>query len=108
MATIDGARALGLDHEIGSLEVGKSADIVAFDLNGAGYSETPDPETLLVYSGSGRDLRHAWVAGEQLVRDREIVRRPFAEIRRDYSAAYRTFWDRVATDKKTNSKRDVA
>jgi 5-methylthioadenosine/S-adenosylhomocysteine deaminase len=108
MATIEGARALGLDHEIGSLEIGKSADIVAFDLRGAGYSETPDAETLLVYSGSGRDLRHAWVAGEQLVRDRELVRRPYAEIRAEYSTAYKTFWDRVAADKKTNSKRDVA
>ena len=70
MATIDGARALGLDHEIGSLETGKAADIIAIDLSGPGYSETPDVETLLVYSGSGRDVRHVWVAGEQLVRDR--------------------------------------
>ncbi|RYE77742.1 MAG: amidohydrolase, partial [Hyphomicrobiales bacterium] len=67
MATIEGAKALGLDHEIGSLEIGKAADIVAFDLSGPGYSETPDPETLLIYSGSGRDARHVWVAGEQLV-----------------------------------------
>ena len=85
MATIDGARALGLDHEIGSLEVGKAADIIAIDLSGAGYSETPDPETLLVYSGSGRDVRHVWVAGEQLVRDRALVRRDYADIRADYS-----------------------
>jgi len=95
MATIDGARALGLDREVGSLEPGKAADLVAIDLNGAGYSETPDPATLLVYSGSGRDVRHVWVAGEQLVRDRRLVRRELGDIRRDYSAAYRTFWDRV-------------
>ena len=107
MATIDGARALGLDHEIGSLEAGKAADIIAVDLQGAGYSETPDPETLLVYSGSGRDVRHAWVSGEQLVRDHELTRRPFADIRADYSAAYATFWDRVAANKKT-IKREVA
>lgn len=106
MATIEGAKALGLDHELGSLEPGKSADIVAIDLRGAGYSETPDPATLLVYSGSGRDVRHVWVAGEQLVRDRALTRRPYAEIRRDYSDAYRTFWDRVAAARST--KRDVA
>ncbi len=105
MATIEGARALGLEHEIGSLEVGKSADIAVFDLRGAGYSETPDPETLLIYSGSGRDLRHLWVAGEQLVRDRELMRRPYREIRDDYSTTYRQFWDRVA-DAKT--KKEVA
>lgn len=96
MATIDGARALGLDHEIGSLEVGKAADLIAIDISGPGYSETPDVETVLVYSGSGRDVRHAWVAGEQLVADRQLVRRPFAAIRQDYSATYQDFWARVA------------
>jgi 5-methylthioadenosine/S-adenosylhomocysteine deaminase len=95
MATIEGAKALGLEHEIGSLEVGKAADIAAFDLTGAGYSETPDPETLLVYSGSGRDLRHLWVGGEQLVLNRSLTRRPFADIRQAYSATYADFWNRV-------------
>jgi 5-methylthioadenosine/S-adenosylhomocysteine deaminase len=95
MATIEGAKALGLDHEIGSLEVGKAADIAAFDLRGAGYSETPDPETLLVYSGSGRDLRHLWVGGEQLVHNRSLTRRPFGDIRQAYSAVYADFWNRV-------------
>jgi 5-methylthioadenosine/S-adenosylhomocysteine deaminase len=95
MATIEGAKALGLEHEIGSLEVGKAADIVAFDMRGAGYSETPDPETLLIYSGSGRDLRHMWVSGEQLVRDRALTRRPYADIRASYSATYAEFWNRV-------------
>lgn len=105
MATIEGAKALGLDHEIGSIEVGKAADITAFDLSGPGYSETPDPETLLIYSGSGRDVRHVWVAGEQLVRDRQLMRRPYAEIRSDYSETYKRFWDRVEEAKKN---REVA
>jgi 5-methylthioadenosine/S-adenosylhomocysteine deaminase len=105
MATIDGARALGLEHEIGSLEIGKAADIAAFDLSGAGYSETPDPETLLVYSGSGRDLRHLWVAGEQLVADRTLTRRPYGDIRKAYSATYADFWKRVAD---ARNKKEVA
>lgn len=100
MATIEGARALGLDHEIGSLEIGKSADLAAIDISGPGYSNTPDLATLLVYSGSGRDTRHVFVAGEQLVRDRQLTRRPFGAIRSDYDAAYRTFWARVAAAKK--------
>lgn len=95
MATIEGAKALGLEHEIGSLEIGKAADIAAFDLSGAGYSETPDPETLLVYSGCGRDLRHLWVGGEQLVQNRSLTRRPFGDIRQAYSATYVDFWNRV-------------
>lgn len=101
MATIEGAKALGLDHEIGSLEAGKAADIVAFDFSGPGYSETPDPETLLIYSGSGRDTRHLWVGGEMLVRDRQLTRRPYDAIRRDYSATYQDFWRRVAEAKET-------
>jgi 5-methylthioadenosine/S-adenosylhomocysteine deaminase len=105
MATIDGARALGIERETGSLEPGKAADIISIDLSGPGYSETPDPETLLVYSGSGRDVRHVWVAGEQLVRDRQLLRRDYASLREDYSAAYAKFWHRVAEAKKT---RDVA
>ena len=100
MATIEGAKALGLAHEIGSLEVGKAADIVAFDLRGAGYSETPDPETLLIYSGSGRDVRHVWVDGEQLVNDRSLTRRPYRDIRQAYSATYAGFWSRVDDAKK--------
>lgn len=95
MATIDGARALGLDHETGSLEVGKAADIIAVDMRGPGYSETPDVETVLVYSGSGRDVAHVWVAGEQLVRDRVLQRQDFADIRASYSQTYAEFWARV-------------
>ncbi|UJW84997.1 amidohydrolase family protein [Devosia sp. SL43] len=96
MATIDGARALGLDHETGSLEAGKAADIIAIDISGAGYSETPDLETLLVYSGSGRDVTRVWVAGEQVVDNRRLTRRPLSEIRQDYSVTYQDFWARVA------------
>jgi 5-methylthioadenosine/S-adenosylhomocysteine deaminase len=99
MATIEGARALGIEHETGSLEPGKAADMIVIDLSGAGYSETPDVETVLVYSGSGRDVRHVWVAGEQLVRDRQLVRRDYADIRKTYSATYAEFWQRVADAK---------
>lgn len=96
MATIEGARALGLDQEIGSLEVGKAADIIAIDMSGPGFSETPDVETVLVYSGSGRDVRHVWVSGEKLVADRKLLRQDYAQIRDQYSATYKVFWDRVA------------
>jgi 5-methylthioadenosine/S-adenosylhomocysteine deaminase len=100
MATIEGARALGLDREIGSIEPGKAADIIAIDIGGPGYSETPDIETLLVYSGSGRDLRHAWVAGEQLVRDHKLSRTDFSTIRSAYSQIYKDFWARVEKRRK--------
>lgn len=100
MATIDGARALGLEHEIGSLEVGKAADIIAIDMTGAGYSETPDVVTVLVYSGSGKDVRHAFVAGEAIVRDRTLLRRGLRDIREEYSITYKDFWSRVEAARK--------
>ena len=100
MATIDGARALGLDHETGSLEPGKSADIIMIDISGPGYSDCPDPAALLVYSGSGRDCRQVWVEGERLVRDGALVRTDYAAIRRDYKKAYKEFWMRVDAARK--------
>ena len=100
MAIIDGARALGLDHDIGSLEVGKAADLIAVDLTGPGYSETPDPETLLIYSGSGRDVRHVFVDGVAVVRDRRLQLQDFAALRQNYAAAYAGFWARVERARK--------
>ncbi|MDO6458022.1 amidohydrolase [Celeribacter halophilus] len=108
MATIEGAKALGIEDSTGSLEVGKAADIAVFDMRGAGWSETPDPAVTLVYSGSGRDLRHLWVDGEQIVRDRTLTRRPYKEIRSEYTATYKTFWDRVAQDKAQRAKKEMA
>jgi 5-methylthioadenosine/S-adenosylhomocysteine deaminase len=73
MATINGARALGLDQETGSLEPGKSADLVAVDL---GWPETQPvyhPVSQLVYACSRSQVRHVWVAGRHLLRDGEPV-----------------------------------
>jgi 5-methylthioadenosine/S-adenosylhomocysteine deaminase len=74
MATIDGARALGLDGVTGSLEEGKRADIVAVSLTG--LHTTPvlhgtdfNVAAHLVFSASGRDVRHVWVDGRRLVAD---------------------------------------
>lgn len=100
MATIEGAKALGIDHETGSLQAGKAADIIAIDISGPGYSQTPDVETLLVYSGSGRDVRHVWVGGEYLVADRQLTRRPFSAIRSEYATTYADFWQRVENARK--------
>ena len=67
MATLNGARALGLEQEIGSLELGKSADLVAFDLSGLAQQPVYEPVSQLIYA-SGRDcVRHLWVSGKQLL-----------------------------------------
>ena len=74
MATLNGARALGLEAQTGSLEVGKVADMVAFDLSGLSQQPVYDPVSHLIYA-SGRDcVKHVWVAGKHLLDDRRLTR----------------------------------
>jgi len=73
MATINGARALGIDAETGSLEPGKSADLVAVDLSRPETQPVYHPESQLVYACSREQVRHVWVAGRQLLKDREAL-----------------------------------
>ncbi|AZF52017.1 MULTISPECIES: TRZ/ATZ family hydrolase [unclassified Pseudomonas] len=80
MATLNGARAMGLDGQIGSLEVGKAADIVAFDLSGLAQQPIYDPVSQLIYA-TGRDcVKHLWVAGKQLLDDRRLTRMDEAQL----------------------------
>lgn len=69
MATLAGARALGLEDRIGSLTVGKQADLVAVDLSGAHTQPCYDPVSQLVYSAGRADVHHVWVAGRQVVKN---------------------------------------
>jgi len=80
MATINGARALGLAGEIGSLTTGKAADIICVDLSGVEHRPLLDPVSQLVYAASRHDVTDVWVAGEHLVADRAALRLDVAEI----------------------------
>lgn len=74
MATLNGARAMGIEADVGSLEVGKAADIVAFDLSGLAQQPVYDPVSQLIYA-TGRDcVKHLWVGGKQLLDDRRLTR----------------------------------
>ncbi|WP_341520866.1 TRZ/ATZ family hydrolase [Pseudomonas sp. G.S.17] len=74
MATLNGARALGIAQVTGSLEIGKAADIVAFDLSGLAQQPIYDPVSQLIYA-TGRDcVSHVWVAGQQLLENRRLTR----------------------------------
>jgi 5-methylthioadenosine/S-adenosylhomocysteine deaminase len=69
MATLNGARALGLDGETGSLEPGKSADIVALDLRDPDTQPVYHPVSQIVYAAGRDQVRHVWVAGRHLLRE---------------------------------------
>ncbi|MFM8314975.1 MAG: amidohydrolase family protein, partial [Deltaproteobacteria bacterium] len=66
MLTLEGAQALGLDHEIGSIEVGKSADLIAISTEFAHAVPLYNPFSHLAYSACGRDVKHSVVGGTVL------------------------------------------
>lgn len=74
LATIDGARALGIDDEVGSLEVGKSADLVVLNLDDdPGCGPGGDVFARIVYSAQRKNVRHVFASGKQLVDNGELV-----------------------------------
>src|ERR1041385_2655479 len=73
MATIDGARAMGLDGEIGSLEVGKRADVIVVDLGQSHSMPSRDAVSALVYSAQAADVRVTIIDGRIVMRDRELL-----------------------------------
>jgi 5-methylthioadenosine/S-adenosylhomocysteine deaminase len=73
MATLNGARALGLGEETGSLVPGKAADVVAVDLGAIESRPVYHPVSHLVYATGRQQVTHVWVAGKALLRDRRLT-----------------------------------
>jgi 5-methylthioadenosine/S-adenosylhomocysteine deaminase len=71
-ATINGARALGMEARIGSIEPGKEADLAAVHLAGIENQPCYDPVSQLIYSAGRENVTHVWVAGEARMADRVI------------------------------------
>jgi 5-methylthioadenosine/S-adenosylhomocysteine deaminase len=82
MATREGARALGWEDEIGSIEVGKQADLILVDRDRPHMTPDADPWSTLAYSASGSDVRLTMVAGRILNQDFGLT-----ELDRDYVVA---------------------
>ncbi|VAW60441.1 S-adenosylhomocysteine deaminase; Methylthioadenosine deaminase [hydrothermal vent metagenome] len=73
MATINGAKALGLDQDTGSLEKGKYADVIAVDFSSLEMNPVYDPVANLIYSSSREQVSDVWVAGKHLLKDRQLT-----------------------------------
>ena len=73
MATINGAKALGIDNETGSLEAGKSADITAIDMNKTGTEPVYNPISQIVYASQSADVTDVWIAGKQVLKSRQLT-----------------------------------
>lgn len=80
LATRNGAKALGIDSQTGSLETGKAADIICVELKGPGQLPIHDPVSNLVYSASRDLVTDVWVAGEHLVDHGTLTRMDLAQI----------------------------
>jgi 5-methylthioadenosine/S-adenosylhomocysteine deaminase len=80
MATLTGARAIGLDHQIGSLEVGKQADLIVIDTHTPHMVPMYHPESHIVYTAKSSDVRDVVINGRVLVRNRQVLHLDVAEI----------------------------
>ena len=73
MATINGARAMGLESNIGSLEVGKLADLIAVDLSQPETQPLYNPLSQLVYACNGSQVTHSWIGGVAVMNQRQLT-----------------------------------
>jgi len=73
MASTEGAKVLGLGNKIGSLEIGKKADLLFLDLDKPHLTPFYDPFSLLVYSAQGADVHSVMVNGKMIMEDRQIL-----------------------------------
>ncbi|MFZ5915613.1 MAG: amidohydrolase family protein [Chloroflexota bacterium] len=103
MATIEGAQAVGLGDEIGSLEPGKQADLILVDLSAPNLSPVMDAPVRnlvpnLVYAASGHEVQTVMVAGQVLMRNRQVLTVDEATIRAEAQAQAEALARRVADD----------
>ncbi|MCC7082352.1 MAG: TRZ/ATZ family hydrolase [Burkholderiales bacterium] len=101
MATLNGARALGLHDTVGSLVPGKAADIAAVDFGVPELMPCYDPVSHLVYAAGRHDVSHVWIGGEAALEEGELVR---PELRAVHKLA--ASWElRIAPQARTGAHR---
>jgi 5-methylthioadenosine/S-adenosylhomocysteine deaminase len=73
LGTLGGAKALGLDQNIGTIEIGKFGDLIAIDLNRIEMQPIHNIFSQLIYVNNGSQVTHSWIQGEQIMHDRELL-----------------------------------
>jgi 5-methylthioadenosine/S-adenosylhomocysteine deaminase len=97
MATVGGARALGLDSLCGTIEVGKRADLILVDLNTVHNQPINDVLSQLVHCAKASDVQTVIVDGEILMRERRLTRHDEKKILSDARQANRGLMEQLAT-----------
>ena len=87
MATMGGARVLGIDDQVGSLEKGKRADVIVVDTMAPHMRPRSDPFASLVFAAEASDVKHVFVDGQWLVRDKRLVRWELEDVIADAETA---------------------
>ena len=73
MLTINGAKTLGLENEIGSIEAGKKADLIAIDLSDINTTPVYDPVAQIAYAANSRQVSHVWIDGQLKLKNHQLV-----------------------------------
>ncbi|MEM8959984.1 MAG: amidohydrolase family protein [Acidobacteriota bacterium] len=95
--TIGAARALGLDQTLGSIEVGKAADLAVLGMDATLWASSyADPHDVVAYSAGRRHISHVFVAGEQLVEDGRLVHADVDRVQSEAHRAAKALWRRSA------------
>lgn len=97
-ATINGAQAVGMGDRVGSIEVGKRADLVLHDVSDFRWIPDGDPALQLVWGTDGRSVRDVFVDGEQVVSDGRSTQIDEAELAREVVNASRAVLSRAGID----------
>ncbi|MDX6270372.1 MAG: 5-methylthioadenosine/S-adenosylhomocysteine deaminase [Acidobacteriota bacterium] len=98
MATIDGARALGLEAETGTLEVGKRADLIVLALDRLHLTPRPDIVSAVVYAAEAADVRTVVIDGQVVMRERELTTVSEREVIEDATEQARQLFQRARLD----------
>jgi 5-methylthioadenosine/S-adenosylhomocysteine deaminase len=98
MATIDGARALGLEEQVGSIEVGKRADLIVVDFRTPGTTPNHHPVSTLVYAATGNEVRTVVVDGRIVVDEGRLTTLDEAALLQEASERATSLARRAGTD----------
>lgn len=104
MATINGAKALGLENDVGSLEVGKKADFVAIDTRPARMQPVFSPVSSVVYTATGADVKLVVVDGRIVVEDGELTTMNEDEVAAEANVRSAEVVERAGLTQKVKSK----
>ncbi|MDD7362540.1 MAG: amidohydrolase [Peptoniphilus sp.] len=102
MATINGAEALGRADEIGSIEVGKRADIACFNLNTSSFTPLNNLISALCYSAQAEDVEHVLIDGEFVLRNRKFTRLNLDDVRENVERKFGELLERKALNDEMN------